>query len=298
VFVFPVVLLLVSLWLSGVFTSSRSRVVVEVRQNGKCVNVNSAISSDVSILYGGEEVAALFLLTLRLANTGDRDIVYSSDVLSPIAISFPDSQDLEILSVISQKGYPNETMVSHDLLAQRTQLGIGFNILRARGYLEISVLYTAKHVAEPEIDGVVRDAKLVLTGPQLFEDTSDQTAKDGIGLVAYICTLLAYFYVIWSIPYLRPCTSSEILGLLRKLPKFILRILTGFAIMSVGMGVYGLWISMSFVNMSLYLRIFTILVVSVAGLVFLGRVLAIVDIVDRDTDALQEGTKSGNSRDA
>jgi len=293
VFVFPVVLFLVSLWLSGAFTSSRTRVVVEVRQNRECVNVDAAIRSDVSILYGGEEVAALFLLTLRFANTGDRDIVYSNDVLSPISVSFPDSQDLEIRGVISQEGYPSETMVSHSLLAERTRLGIEFNVLRARGYLEISALYTAKDVGKPGIAGVIRDAELVLTGPQPFEDTPAQTVRDSVSSVATVYALFAYFCVIWSIPDLRAWMSSGILRIGRRLRKHILAFLTGLALFAVGMGVYETWHLMCLVNLSFYSRIATIFVLSVTGLVFLGRALIVVDSLWQwgDTDDSQEGTK-------
>jgi hypothetical protein len=201
----PVAILFVSLSLSGVFAKPNRTLVFEVLQNREVVDVDNIVQGDVSVLYRGAAVPSLFVLSVRVRNASDGDILHSVDVAREIGLHFTNWDDSARL-LSAPRIFENPTLASVEFEYPPSQAGdltLTCDILRRHATIGFDLLYTASSPLVMAPLGAVRDmdisvADLTSLGSQApLNRTAIEGALSEIG-IGIFCFMPLLFWNLGS----------------------------------------------------------------------------------------------------
>jgi len=156
----PIILVVVTLAVSGVFSRKGSHIAIELLQKGVLVDVDQRIVPDVSVSYRNIPVSKLQIAKLRIRNTGAEGISHKADVTQPLTFSFPDDQVQILGNGVVQEKKPDEIVVSQKLSGDGSALQVEFDLLNKGWFFVFDILYSGSETCLPIVEGKIKNVSM------------------------------------------------------------------------------------------------------------------------------------------
>jgi len=158
--VLPIILALITLYLSGTFSRRGSHIAIELLQKGILVDVDERIAPDVSVSYRDILVSRVQMARLRIRNSGTQGISNQTDVIQPLTFSFPTAETLILGKGVVQEKRPDEIVVSQKLSDDGTALQVEFDLLNKGWWFVFDILYSCPETCLPIVEGKIKNVNM------------------------------------------------------------------------------------------------------------------------------------------
>jgi hypothetical protein len=153
----PIILVVITLAVSGVFSRKGTHIAIELLQKGVLVDVDERIVPDVSVSYKNTPISRLLVARIRIRNTGAQGISHEADVVQALTFSFPDGQVRILGDGVVQEKKPDEIVVSQELSEDGSALQVEFDLLNKGWFFVFDILYSGPETCLPIVKGKIKN---------------------------------------------------------------------------------------------------------------------------------------------